>query len=142
MKTLEWTDPVDPSRFLRHSLRANAVFSTLSGLGFLVASPPIAAYLGDVPPRLVAGVGAQLVLFAAALVWLASRPTLSRPLTVGVILADLAWVLGTAAVVQADLLSSPGTTLVIVIADVVLTLAMLQAFGLYKMAGRRREARS
>jgi hypothetical protein len=142
MNSLTKTRSADPSRFLRYSLRANGVFSTLSGFAFLGASRAVAGVLGDVPPALVASVGAQLVLFAAALVWIASRDRPPRSLVIGVICADLAWVLGTIVVVQAELLSSGGTTLAIAIADVVLVLAILQSVGLYKAGSPRDEVRS
>jgi hypothetical protein len=129
--------PGHATNFLRHSLRANALFSTLSGLVFAVASAPVAAILGDVAPLLVFGVGLQLLLFAAALVWLASRSEISVPLTIAVIAADLLWVLGTAVVVHADLFARQGEILALVLADVVLVLAILQSIGVRRMTTLR-----
>ena len=60
-------------RFLRHSLRANAAFSLVSGLTFTIGATPIAGFLGVAPAALVTSVGLNLLGFAVALVWLASR---------------------------------------------------------------------
>jgi hypothetical protein len=132
----------NPAGFLRRSLRANAAFSTLSGLTFVVAAAAIGEFLGAVPALLVAGVGGQLLLFAAALIWLASRAEISVPIATAVIAADLLWVVGTVGVVCADVFSQGGAALAIVLADVVLLLAILQSIGVHRMSvasGRRQE---
>jgi len=123
------------SNLLRLSLRGNAVFSSLSGLSFMLGSERVAAILGDVPPALVCGVGFQLMVFAAALVWLASRSEISVPLAIGVIAADLMWVVGTAVVVYADVFVRSGEILALILADVVLILAILQSIGVRRMTG-------
>lgn len=123
----------DPTSFLRNSIRANAVFSTLSGLIFLLASAPIAAWLGGRAPLEVAVVGGQLLFFAAILAWLSSRATISSGLVIAVIGADLLWVLGTVGVVYADVFSPAGSGVAVLLADAVLLLAILQSIGLYRM---------
>lgn len=131
----------DPAGFLRRSLRANGVFSTLSGLTFVVAAGAISEFLGAVPALLVAGVGGQLLLFAAALIWLASRSEISVSIATAVIAADLLWVIGTVGVVCADVFSRGGAALAILLADVVLLLAILQSIGVHRMsvASRQRQ---
>ena len=124
----------DPAAFLRRSLCANAVFSMLSGLTFVVAAGAIGEVLGAVPAPLVAGVGGQLLLFAAALIWLASRSEISVPIATAVIAADLLWVIGTVGVVWADVFSRGGAASVIIIAGVVLFLAILQSIGVHRMS--------
>jgi O-antigen/teichoic acid export membrane protein len=123
------TEP-DPSHFLRVSLRGNALFSTISGLTFAVANSAIAKFLGDLPAMLVASTGAQLLLFAGVLVWLASREQISKPLVIAVIVADLLWVVGTVVVVYLDALTRGGAIAAVIVADVVLLLAVLQSIGL------------
>jgi hypothetical protein len=123
----------DPASFLRKSLRGNAIFSILSGLTFVAASGTVAQIVGAVTPIEVVVVGAQLLLFAGALLFLASRPEVSARLAIGVIVADLLWVIGTIGVVYAELLTSSGAVLVIVIADIVLLMAILQSIGVRKM---------
>ena len=123
------------SNFLRLSLRGNAVFSTLSGLSFVFGNQAISSLLGEVPPIAVLSVGVQLLLFAGALFWLASRPVISAPLAVGVIVADLLWVVGTAIVVSIDFFAPRGETLALLLADVVLAAAILQGIGVRRMTG-------
>lgn len=127
---------LDSQRFLRLSLRGNAAFSTLSGVCFAAASASVAAFLGDVPASLVLGTGLQLLLFAAALAWLASRRVISLPLAWLVIGADLLWVLGTGAVVAAGVFTPEGNAAAIGVACIVLTFAVLQTIGV----GRARAA--
>jgi hypothetical protein len=131
---------MDPASFLRMSLRGNALFSTISGLTFAIANRPIAEFLGDLPPILVGSTGAQLLLFAAALLWLASSKELSRPLAIAVIGADLLWVVGTVVVVYSDALTRGGAIFAVIVADVVLLLAVLQSIGLRRMGAADRTA--
>jgi hypothetical protein len=128
---------MDPTHFLRQSLRGNALFSTLSGLTFMVASGAIAEFLGDLPSMLVATVGGQLLLFAGVLVWLASRLEISRQMVIGVIVADILWVIGTIVIVYAELFTRDGAVLAIVLAGVVLLLAVLQSIGVHRMSETR-----
>jgi len=132
----------DPSNFLRLSLRANAFFSTFSGASFLLARNEIAALLGEIPALAVFSVGLQLLLFAGALLWLASRPEISIPLTMGVIVADGLWVVGTGVVVYAGLFARGGEILALVLADVVLVLAVLQMIGVRRIARVEAQAHS
>jgi hypothetical protein len=125
----------DATRFLRQSLRGNAFFSTASGLVFMAASGAIADFLGGMPSILVAVVGGQLLLFAGALFWLASRPEISKQLVLAVIVADILWVVGTIVVVYVDLFTRDGAALAIALASVVLLLAILQSVGIRRMSG-------
>ncbi len=115
---------------LRLALRGNATFSTLSGVTFLAASGVIAAFLGDVPAAEVMSVGGSLLLFAVALVWLASRPEIPPALVTAVIVADLAWVVATVFVVFAGVFTREGAIAAVMVANVVLAFAVLQWVGL------------
>lgn len=123
----------DPSWLLRISLRANAGFSTLSGLVFATAGAPVAAFLGGVGSAEVVGVGVQLLVFAAFLAWLSLRPSIPVAVVFAVIAADLAWVVGTVGVVFADLFSREGTLAAIAIANVVLVFAVAQWLGVRRL---------
>jgi hypothetical protein len=125
----------DPARFLRQSLRGNALFSTVSGLTFLVANTAIAEFLGGLQSLIVAAVGGQLLIFAGVLVWLASRSEISRQMVIGVIVADILWVVGTIVIVYAELFTRNGGVLATVLAGVVLLLAVLQSIGVHRMSG-------
>lgn len=119
--------------FLRRSLWANAAFSTVSGVGFLLASDWIGAFLDHVPGPWVAAVGAQLLIFAGGLAWLASRPSIPRAWARAVVTADLLWVVGTVLLVYADAFSRSGAACAVLLADAVLVLAILQTIGIERM---------
>lgn len=125
--------PRSSSRILRLALRANATFSTVSGLTFALASTAIAAFLGAIPAAEVMSVGLMLIGFAAFLVWLSLRPSIPAPLVLGVIAADLGWVVGTAFVVFAGVFSNGGAIAAVLVANVVLAFAVAQWIGLRRL---------
>ncbi|MDJ0787228.1 MAG: hypothetical protein QNK05_10515 [Myxococcota bacterium] len=124
-------------RLLRNSLRANAGFSTLSGLAFCFAGAPIAGFIGVAPAALVTSVGVNLLGFAAALLWLSSRPRISLVLARIVIGLDLAWVAGTAVAIYADVFTRGGALAALAIAAVVLDFAVLQWLGVRRLERAR-----
>jgi len=127
----------DRQSLLRNSLRANAAFSTLSGLTFLLGASAVAEAIGLGDARIVAGTGVQLLGFAALLLFIASRETLHLPTALLIVAADLAWVIGTVPVVALDLLNRKGAIAAVGIADVVLILAVLQYLGVRRIRGSR-----
>jgi hypothetical protein len=132
----------DAAEFLRKSLRANAAFSALSGLAFSLASGPVATFLGNVHPSIVLLVGVQLLFFAGVLVWLSSRSEIPPSLAIGVVVADLLWVVATIIVVYAGLFTRGGEVLAAILAGVVLAMAMLQSIGVRRMGAVRVEVQS
>ncbi len=120
-----------PTQFLGRALMANAMFSSLSGIYFLMASPQVAAFLGFIGPPQVVTLGAQLLVFAVWLFWLAGRGVIPRWQVVIVIVFDAVWVGGSVL-----LLASPGEIgtsamwAVAIAADVVGLFGVLQAIGL------------
>ncbi len=125
--------PTDPARWLRLSLRANATFSAVSGSGMLFAASAIAGLLGIEPALLVRITGVNLLGVAALLVWLASREVIKPSLAMAVVVADLLWVAGSAALLPARVFSTTGNWLVAGVADVVLLFAILQYVGIRRM---------
>lgn len=125
-------NPVDPHHFLRMSLRGNAAFSVMSGLVFALGSAAVAEFLGGLPAALVLATGVQLLVFAAALLWLASQERVSLPIAMGVIAADALWVLGTVAALIAEVFSREGAMAAIGVAIVVLLFAILQSIGVLR----------
>ena len=126
--------PHDSSRSLRLALRANAAFSTLSGLALAVGAPVLGPWLG-IPPPTLAVVGLGLLPFAWLLFRNAARTPISQPearLAVG---ADVAWVVGSAALLAFDPLglSPAGRVVVVVVALCVADFALLQALGLGRL---------
>ena len=123
----------DSTRLLRYSLRANAAFSTLSGILFAAKGARIATFLGGVTAADVTSVGVSLLAFAAGLLWLSRQAPIPEGLVRAVIAADLAWVVGTGAAVAAGVFSGPGNTAALLVADVVLVFAVLQGLGLRRV---------
>lgn len=122
-----------PSRLLRISLRANALFSLSSGVTMLAAAAPLSALLGLGDPLPVTAVGLNLVVFAALLVWLAARREIRQSLAMAVVMADLLWVGASAALLPTGIFSTAGAWIVLVVADIVLVFALLQALGIRRL---------
>ena len=121
------TAPARP--LLRPALRLDAVVSGLNGLAYLTAAGPLAGLLG-LPAGALRGVGAFLTVFAGAVWTVGARPA---PTAVrAVITANVAWAVGSLAVVLAGL-GSPttiGAAWLLLQAGVVAAFAAAQAIGL------------
>jgi len=126
----------DPFSLLRGALRANALFSVVTGFALFALARPLGATLG-LPVLPLAAVGLILFPFAYCVFRAARR----FPLSVGevriIIALDLAWVAGSAGWLVADWLPLTRAAFwtVFGIAEAVLLLAVLQAIGLAR--GRR-----
>ena len=84
--------PFDPeSRLLRRFLLGNATFSTLTGTLCLVDAAPLTHAFGIPDPTLLPGLGVQLLMFAAAIVWIATRQNISARLAWVIIALDIGW---------------------------------------------------
>jgi len=116
-------------RLLRYSLRGNAAFSTVCGITGLLAANSLGAALG-IPPVQLTSLGVQLLIFAAALVWLSSRPVIRPGLAMAVVVADALWVVGTVPVLVSGLLTPAGNWTAFAVANVVALFAVLQLLGI------------
>jgi len=123
----------DSDRLLRLALRGNAGFSSLCAGLCLLAAKPIAATMGIPDPTWLYGLGVQLLVFGAFLVWLSTRPRIAPAIAWGVVVADIAWVVGTLPLVVADLLTTRGIWIALGIADAVALFAIIQAVGVRRM---------
>lgn len=123
----------DSDRLLRLALRGNASFSSFCGLISLIAAKPIAVEMGIPDPGWLYGLGVQLLVFAAFLAWLSTRPRIAPAIAWGVVAADLAWVLGTLPLVAADWLTTSGVWIALGIAEAVALFAIIQALGVRRM---------
>lgn len=124
------------TNLLRRALQGNAAFSTVSGLAFIFAAKPLAAFLGPVPPAALVGTGLGLLAFAAGLLRNSLRTDISRVEAWLAVAGDLLWVVGSGtAVMSANVLglTRGGTWAVVLVADVVLLFAVLQYLGLRKL---------
>jgi len=86
-------DAIRNSSPIRSILYANAIFSGVSGLLFIIASQPIARFLGINIPLAILMLGVGLVGYAALLYLNASRPEISRSFVLFAVVADSVWVL-------------------------------------------------
>lgn len=129
--------PFNPeSRLLRRFLLGNATFSTLTGTLCLVDAAPLTHAFGIPDPTLLPGLGVQLLLFAAAIVWIATRQDISTRLAWIIIALDIGWVAGSIALLPfvSDMLTSAGITTMVLIALGVATFAIGQIAGVRRLS--------
>ncbi len=124
-------------RLLRIVLEVDSVISGIAGLGFLVFSSSIAAFLGVSPDAagIIAAVGAGFLAWAAALMYIATRSQVNRGAVWAVIAGNAIWVLGSLLILIADpfTFSTEGRWATLIIADVVLLFGIGQYIGLRRL---------
>lgn len=123
--------------FLRRALQLDAAVTGANGLAYVAAAGPLAA-LFEVDVALLRGIGAFLLVFAAGLAYLSSRPALPIGAVWTVIGLNVLWALDSVAFAALDLATpaTVGTVWVVLQAIVVLGFAELQIVGA-RRAGRR-----
>lgn len=122
--------PGDPDFLLRLALRANVAFSTLCGIVWIAGGEGLGRWFGR--EGSMAGDGIGLLVFAALIAIVSSRPRIPAPAAVVVVLLDVLWALDAAAKVANGTFSTGGGWAIGIIAFIVLDLATLQALGIYK----------
>ena len=112
---------------LRHALRLNAGFSSLSALTLLVAHAQLGSAMG-IDPRLLIAVGVGLAAFAGMLLYTARRSNVPKLRAQALChsLADFAWVAGSVVVIAGGWLSMIGAGVVAAVALPVLALGIAQ----------------
>ena len=120
---------------IRSILYANAIFSGVSGLLFVIASQPIARFLGVDIPLAVLLLGLGLVGYAALLYFNASRPEISRSFVLFAVVADSMWVLLSIILLLTNWIpfTAPGKWAIGIVAAIVDVFATLQFFEWRKM---------
>jgi hypothetical protein len=121
--------------FLQRVLIADAVISGTSGVLLLVAAGPLSRILG-VPASLLSSAGVSLLPFVAFLIWLCTRTNVPRSAVWIVIALNLAWVVGSIALLFADRLDPNrlGIAFILVQAIAVAGFAEMQYVGLRRSA--------
>jgi hypothetical protein len=129
-------------RLLRRTLWGNAVFSVISGAILVAFATPFAALATHVPLS-VAGLdlatlfellGRGVVVFGAACAWAASRPSLPQGWARVILVADIAWVAGSALVLALPASwTTAGMAGIVVVALIVADLAILEYLGLRRL---------
>lgn len=123
------------STMLKKALLVNAAFSALSGAEMLFFPDAISRFIGFSAPGQLRELGVALLLFAAAVAYTATR----RPIRIwaaGLISAlDVAWVVGTAALLVArpDLFNTVGVVSAVVVALAVADFAFFQVLGIRRL---------
>jgi hypothetical protein len=127
------TSEVGRSRLLRRALLANACFSGLSGIVILLTEKPLALVLGAIKPSDLSALAISLIFFSAVLFRATRSANVSSIGAWIFVLLDMAWVIGSAAVILAGVLTVAGNWIVGLVADVVLLFAALQFIGIRKL---------
>jgi hypothetical protein len=125
----------DPASLLRLSLRANAWFSGLSGLLYLLAADPITEFLGlNMPPWMVRTLGPGLLVYAIWLGLISRRSTLDSREVWSAIVLDATWVIGSAILLLGEFLpfTRSGLWAVVIVADIVACFTILQMYALFR----------
>ncbi len=115
---------------LRTALKLDAVVTGANGAAYLVAAGPLEDLLG-LSPALLRGIGAFLLLFAAVVWTVGSRPEVSASAALAVIAVNVLWAADSIAFLLAGL-SDPttvGAIWIVLQALVVAGFAALQAVG-------------
>jgi hypothetical protein len=120
-----------PPNFLRRVLLADGVISGTTGLALAVAAGALEPVLG-LPAALLRYAGVSLLPFAAFVIWLGTRDTISRSMVQVVIALNAAWVAASAGLLLSGQVapSAMGYVFVIGQAVAVAVLAETQYVGL------------
>ncbi len=126
---------------LRTALLSNALFSTLSGLTFIIFSSSVAELLGIGAPIIYQVIGVGLVAFACVVAWVGTQKPINAFLAALISLADFLWVGGTLLLLglAAGVLHPAGIASLIAIAAIVLFFGIRQLQGvgeLYALPGK------
>ena len=126
------------SKYFQHKsllhtiLRLNAAFSGIFGLAFLIFPARFASWMGIPSPAALTATAVLLLAWELYAIQLVREPVISPAKVWVVIVGDLAWVLGSVVLLLGSFLplTTAGKWFVAVIADVVLTFAVVQYFAL------------
>ncbi|MBZ0286472.1 MAG: hypothetical protein K8I30_02575 [Anaerolineae bacterium] len=124
------------ANLLRNALRANGVFSTVSGIIFIVGAGQVASFVGvDGASNLFLVMGVLILGFAAILIQQSTRPALDTRLGWLVFALDVMWVVISWVILAADAfgLSTEGRWAVLILADIVAVFAVLEFIGLRRL---------
>lgn len=117
---------------LRRTLFGNVAFSVASGVALLLFSGPIAAFMGITAPVVLLVLDGGLLAFAL-MVWQTARQVpLKRSQATAILIADIAWVVGTAVTLVTDpfALTAGGKVALLVVALIVADFAIFEWIGL------------
>lgn len=124
------------SSLLRNALFGNSAFSFVSGLASVLFSNSIANFLGLSASWIILVLGVGLILYGIEIFLAARAEPVNKTLATFAVYADLAWVLGSAVLIFANLVdfTTAGKWAIAILADIVLVFAILQYVGLRRLA--------
>ena len=131
MTTTTFIPTLSREALLRLALKLDAVVTGANGAVYLAAAEPLEDLLG-VPPDLLRPIGAFLLLFAAGVWLVATRPVIPRPGAAAIVALNALWAVDSVIFAVAGI-SSPttaGTVWIVLQAIVVAAFALLQASAL------------
>lgn len=126
----------DPSTLLRRALVANALFSGLSGMILALGARAVASFLGLNNAIFITVAGALLLLYAAGLFYVATRPAVNRMAAWLAVILDLLWVGGSAVILLSGWLplTTAGKWAVGIVAEMVFLFALFQYLGIRRLS--------
>ncbi len=95
---------INPSRFLRRALLADAIFSGASAIVLTLGAGMFASLL-NLPEALLRETGLFLILYAAFVGWLGTRQSMLKALVAIVVAGNAAWTIASIALLFSALVS-------------------------------------
>lgn len=135
MQTQSISNDANKSDLLRNTLRANALFSLLSGAAFVLAPKLIGAFIGLPYPVAFIVVGVGLLPFAYAVYRVSGAEPITAKAARTIIILDVSWVLLSALLLWLlwAQLTVAGRWFVVLQADIVALFAIVQFVGLRRL---------
>ena len=119
---------------LQYALKANSLFSAVSGLVLALGASWLAPVIGVGPGWLYRAIGVGLALNALGLWHNASRAEINLTEVWWAVVMDWLWVIGSGAlVVLAPTITTAGVWIVLIVALIVADFAVLQGLGIRKL---------
>ncbi len=123
------------SSLLRNTLLANAAFSAISGLSFILFAGIVKNFLGWSSIWILPAIGIGLLGFAFIVYQNAKSSQLSSSRISSILVADIVWVILSVAILVTNIvpLTLEGKWAVGILADIVATFALLEYIGLKRI---------
>ena len=126
----------DRSSLLRYTLLADSIFTFLGGLLLTIDAEPIAALIGLPESSILVVIGLFCMGYSALLFLASRRSPIDRGQVLGFLLADVAWIIASAAILLGGWapLNTAGIWFVLILADIVAVFAALTYIGWRRLA--------
>ena len=123
-------------KLLRNALRANGIFSGISGALAIIDANYLVDFMGTGTSFIYISLGVNLLAYALILFYYAGQAEVDTRFAWFTVIADALWVIGSAVILLTNMfdLSVGGKWLVLIIADVVLVFAIVQYIGIRRLS--------